>query len=359
MSNIVCPGCQAAIALSADVTAPQVCEMCGAEFVLQAVLLKAGPMIPPSRGDAGIAAGEFTASKADDGTFVKAHAEESQGVLDFGAFGPLTSVAPSPSNDVGDQLWNLPLTGSSSFTPPTADTGAEAVAAPVSEFAANAPTTSAAFLPIPITAATVASDRPNGDVARFDVALADGSTGGSPAEFVGAQLATDAIGLAAGEIPVTAEPSPSPDECSTLQCAVADAIVGDGQTTSEMVTAEQAGAVVVVEALTVADDAEAVGRIAVAETESTADDPATADDPSNYLATMVTGDDTEQTSIARARRRQGPGPIAHFIGVVGGAVVGLAIAYYALNLWDSKRFNFLNIWLPGIQQADESGQEIP
>ncbi len=63
------------------------------------------------------------------------------------------------------------------------------------------------------------------------------------------------------------------------------------------------------------------------------------------------------TMAARAtarRRRKGPGLLGHVVGIVGGGFVGLALGYYLLNLIGGERFNFLNIWLPGIRHTQKS-----
>jgi hypothetical protein len=63
------------------------------------------------------------------------------------------------------------------------------------------------------------------------------------------------------------------------------------------------------------------------------------------------------TMAARAtarRRRKGPGLLGHAVGIVGGGFLGLALGYYLLNLIGGERFNFLNIWLPGIRHTQKS-----
>lgn len=85
MSNFVCPACQCEISLASNIAAPQTCGLCGAEFVLQAVLLRASPMLPPT-------------SSAD------------QAMMSSAASPSLTLLDPSGGDDVS-HLHDLPIAG--------------------------------------------------------------------------------------------------------------------------------------------------------------------------------------------------------------------------------------------------------
>ena len=84
-------------------------------------------------------------------------------------------------------------------------------------------------------------------------------------------------------------------------------------------------------------------------------------EPQNEDAHAVGIDDGNASSASTASKaksrakRRGPGALGQLIGIVGGGFVGLAVGYYLLNMI-SPRYNFLNLSLPGIEQAGEQQQ---
>ncbi len=54
---------------------------------------------------------------------------------------------------------------------------------------------------------------------------------------------------------------------------------------------------------------------------------------------------------ARPRRRSEVNPLKEMIGIVLGGAMGLLIGYYLLNVFGGPRFNFLEIYLPGVKHT--------
>lgn len=54
---------------------------------------------------------------------------------------------------------------------------------------------------------------------------------------------------------------------------------------------------------------------------------------------------------ARPRRRSEVNPLKEMIGIVVGGAMGLLIGYYLLNVFGGARFNFLEIYLPGVKHT--------
>ncbi len=54
---------------------------------------------------------------------------------------------------------------------------------------------------------------------------------------------------------------------------------------------------------------------------------------------------------ARPRKRAEVNPIKEMIGIVLGGAVGLLIGYYLLNIFGGARFDFLNVYLPGVKHT--------
>ncbi|MDY0165159.1 MAG: hypothetical protein RBS80_01360 [Thermoguttaceae bacterium] len=56
---------------------------------------------------------------------------------------------------------------------------------------------------------------------------------------------------------------------------------------------------------------------------------------------------------ARPRRRKEKNVVKEMIGAIIGGFVGLSIGYYGLNYLGGERFDFLNIWLPGVSHTQK------
>lgn len=54
---------------------------------------------------------------------------------------------------------------------------------------------------------------------------------------------------------------------------------------------------------------------------------------------------------ARPRKRAEVNPVKEMIGIVLGGAVGLLIGYYLLNMFGGARFDFLNVYLPGVKHT--------
>jgi hypothetical protein len=61
----------------------------------------------------------------------------------------------------------------------------------------------------------------------------------------------------------------------------------------------------------------------------------------------------------RRRRRSGAktSPLRKLVGIIGGGVLGLAIGYYLLNWIGGPRFDFLQVYLPGVPHTYRHSSE--
>ncbi len=64
------------------------------------------------------------------------------------------------------------------------------------------------------------------------------------------------------------------------------------------------------------------------------------------------GDAPKSLSTARPRRRKEKSAVKEMVGAIIGGFVGLSIGYYGLNYFGDARFDFLNIWLPGVAHTE-------
>ncbi len=100
------------------------------------------------------------------------------------------------------------------------------------------------------------------------------------------------------------------------------------------------------------------GPEASAPTEGAVDVGATVDpDLPSFADSDTPGDAGEGAPVsslaARPRRRNEKSMAKEMIGAIVGGIVGLSIGYYALNLLGGERFDFLNIWLPGVSHTQK------
>ncbi|MDZ7617210.1 MAG: hypothetical protein U1E05_09410, partial [Patescibacteria group bacterium] len=56
-------------------------------------------------------------------------------------------------------------------------------------------------------------------------------------------------------------------------------------------------------------------------------------------------------SASRPRRRKEKSVVKEMVGAIVGGFVGLSLGYYGLNYFGGDRFDFLNVWLPGVQHT--------
>jgi hypothetical protein len=59
----------------------------------------------------------------------------------------------------------------------------------------------------------------------------------------------------------------------------------------------------------------------------------------------------------RRTSRNSPGLLSHLVGVVGGGMMGLVIAYYLLNWIGGPQYNFLELNLPGLARESADVEE--
>lgn len=114
-----------------------------------------------------------------------------------------------------------------------------------------------------------------------------------------------------------------------------------------------------------ADDDAAAARDKTAGEDAAGDE---ADRDSHWTGLDTDSDETTESSAVdtssmsakavRHRKKQGPGFLAHAIGVVGGGLVGLYLGYWLLNFFGGSRFYFVEIPLPFVEHAGQKSENF-